>query len=236
MRRARTHEEQVVSSYGYLSGYNVAKSIVDQVATLKRYFSQIGTCDYALPTTTAEGTEGVFAIPKWQLIAPTYGEAVALVLVALMEQRGILKVANVWCRESRFSPEHLRETLKKTEAFKVLAEQQKGYDTLVVDAQFGIEHRDKSTRHAREMFQCNEFGLGAFEVGIMLLTHPERLAHYDDLWIDCAGDEHSFKADGQFLGVPCFRLNYDGQLEFGRNVAGGECLAYGSASGFLPQS
>jgi hypothetical protein len=30
---------------------------------------------------------------------------------------------------------------------------------------------------------ANECGLGAFAIGIMLLTHPERLKHYDDLWI-----------------------------------------------------
>jgi hypothetical protein len=32
-----------------------------------------------------------------------------------------------------------------------------------------------SVQEAREKFAPNEVGLGAYEVGIILLTHPERL-------------------------------------------------------------
>ena len=83
--------------------------------------------------------------------------------------------------------------------------------------------------------EVNECGLGAFAVGIMLLTHENRLKHYDDLWIDCAGDEYAPGAGGGFSRAPCF--NFDGaDLEFGARDVGGAVDGYGSASVFLPQA
>ncbi|MCX6780608.1 MAG: hypothetical protein NT003_00595 [Candidatus Magasanikbacteria bacterium] len=224
--------EQVASTSGYLSGYKAPTPIADQVVALKRYFSKLGTCDEVLAVTKAEGTEGSFAIPKWQLLAPTYGEAVELVLAALRAQRGDGKFVSF--RKGELGPKRLRETSKKADVFKTLAEQQKGHDILVVDAQFGIEHRGESVRRARVLFQGNEFGLGAFEIGIMLLTHPERLLDINDLRVDCSGDEYSFDADGRFDGAPHFLFN-DGQLEFGADDVMGMNVDSGSASGFLRQ-
>ncbi len=83
----------------------------------------------------------------------------------------------------------------------------------------------------------NECGLGAFAVGIMLLTHPERLQHYDDLWIDCAGDEfHDPQgSDAPFDRAPLFYF-YDGKLKFGAGWCGDAGGFYGSASGWsVPQ-
>ena len=80
-----------------------------------------------------------------------------------------------------------------------------------------------------------QFGLGAFAVGCMLLTHPERLQHYDDLWVDCAGDEFSPDADGAFGMAPYF-YSSGGALKFDTYFVGhahGHC---GSASGFVSQS
>jgi len=51
----------------------------------------------------------------------------------------------------------------------------KHHDILVVPAQFGLRHRGRSVRRVREVMNANEFGLGVFAIGIMLLTHPERL-------------------------------------------------------------
>src|SRR5262249_34336611 len=54
-----------------------------------------------------------------------------------------------------------------------------------------ILHRGRSVHTAREvMGRRRQFVLGAFAVGIMLLAHPERLQHNDDLWSYCAGDEY----------------------------------------------
>ena len=79
----------------------------------------------------------------------------------------------------------------------------------------------------------SEFGLDAFAVGIMLLTHPERLVAYEDLWIDCAGDEYLPDADGQFEYAPCF-LFIDGKGKFDAGWFGDALEGCGSASGFVP--
>jgi hypothetical protein len=116
-------------------------------------------------------------------------------------------------RDGELGPNQLRQSQKSTTMFQKLGDEQNGHDILVVPAQFGIRHRGRSVRRAREVMNANECGLGAFAIGIMLLTHPERLKHYDDLWIDCAGDEFAPDADGGFSGSPCFRFGGDG-VEF----------------------
>ena len=122
---------------------------------------------------------------------------------------------------------------KTASVFQKLAEEQNGFDILVVAAQFGLRHRGRSVRRVREILLGNEFGLGAFAVGIMLLAYPELLAHYDDLWIDCAGDEFAPDADGDFSESPIFYFD-DDRLWFSTydvSYASEDC---GSVSGFLP--
>lgn len=68
----------------------------------------------------------------------------------------------------------------------------------------------------------------------MLLTHPERLVSYDDLWIDCAGDEYAPVAVGGFSGAPFFSF-VGGEVEFAADWFDDARSDYGSASGFLPQ-
>ncbi len=223
--------EEVSSNYGYLSGYREAKPIADQLATLRQYFPNLGDADESIAAQERPAnSEGWFAIPRWQTIASTYGEAVQTVLDALKKQRG--KLENY--RKGQLGPEYLRETNRKRLAFEKLASEQTGRDVLVVAAQFGLRHRGRSVRRARVVMGGGEFGLGAFEILIMLLTHPERLANYDDLWIDCAGDEYSPDAVGQFEYAPYVHFD-GGQLKFDTHwfaYAYGYC---GSASGFSPQ-
>jgi hypothetical protein len=106
----------------------------------------------------------------------------------------------------------------------------------VVPAQFGIRHRGRSVRRAREVMSANECGLGAFAIGIMILTHPERLSHYNDLWIDCAGDEFDDPDSGvRFDCAPCFEFDGD-EVKFVTDYVVSASGSYGSASGFGPQS
>ena len=223
-------DEEVSSNYGYLSGYREAAPIAEQMRILRDYFPELGDPDetIAAQERTSNG-EGYFCIPRWQLIASTYNEAVEKVLDALSKQR---KGKFVNYRKGELGPDRLRETDRKRLAFERLSAEQ-GRDVLIVAAQFGIYHRGRSVRRARAIMPGLEFGLGAFEIGIMLLTHSIRLQHLDDLWIDDPGDEYSPGADGQFGGAPCFVSG--GGLGFGASFvdcAGGCC---GSASGFLPQ-
>lgn len=225
-------DEEVGSSYGYLSGYT-PKDIREQVQVLEQLFPGVGKANEALAGgTLPPQAEGWFAIPRWSKIAPTYHEALQKVLGLIKQNRGG-KFHNY--REGQLGQERLRRVSRTEAGFKKSKVDQADYDILVVPAQFGIRHRGRSVRHAREIFLTNEFGLGAYEIGIMLLTHPERLQHYDDLWIDCAGDEYDDPDAGDRFGRAPFFSFYGGQVGFDSRWFYGACERYGSASVFLPR-
>ncbi len=225
-------DEEVESNYGYLSGYK-PKGITEQTNRLRELFPGIGYADEKLAEgTLPPNTEGWFAIPRWEKIAPTYNEAVQKVLDMIKQTRNG-KFYNY--REGQLGPERLRQTARGQKLWEVLGNEQKDNDILVVPAQFGLRHRGRSVRRAREVMQVNEFGLGAFAIGIMILTHPERLMNYDDLYIDCAGDEFDDPvADVRFDHAPVFDFD-GGRVEFGTSWFGYARGYYGSASAFVPQ-
>lgn len=225
-------DEEVESKYGYLLGYK-PKGITEQTNRLRQLFPGIGFADEKIALgQLPKNTEGWFAIPKWQTVAPTYGEAVQKVLDMIKQTRN---GAFHNYREGQLGPDRLRQSAKTAAVFQKLGDEQKDHDILVVPAQFGLRHRGRSVRCAREVFMGNEYGLGAFAVGIMLLTHPERLMHYDDLWIDCAGDEFDNPdSDDRFDRVPFFEFD-GGRVRFGTLWFDRALDSYGSASGFVPQ-
>ena len=224
-------DEEVESSYGYLSGYK-PKGITEQTNILRQLFPGIGFANEKLAEQPLPpNAKGWFAIPKWQSVAKTYNEAVQKVLDLIKKQR---KGMFYNWREGKLGEKYFRQHERTAKKLETLAEQQKDYDILVVATQFGLRHRGRSVRRAREVFTANEFGLGAFEIGCMLLTHPERLQHYDDLWIDCAGNEYAPDADGDFSRAPYFGFN-DGRVEFVTGWFDCARASCGSASGFLPQ-
>jgi hypothetical protein len=219
--------EEIPSNYGYPSGYSL-KSIAEQTRILRDLFP--GLCfahEKLAARTLPEGAEGYFAIPRWDKLGSTYSHAVERVLAELSKQRAG-KFYDY--REGKLCNQYFRQE----EAFQKLDGQQKGYDIFVIPAQFGLRYRGCSVRHAREMMNTNEFGLGAFAVGIMLLTHPERLIDLNDLWIDCAGDEYSPSTDGRFGIAPFFSFRGH-KLEFAADWFGRARADCGSVSGFLPQ-
>ena len=224
-------DEEVESSYGYLSGYK-PKGITEQTNRLRELFPGIGYANEKLAEgVLPENAEGWFAIPRWEKVAPTYGEAVQKVLDLIKQTRN---GAFYNYRDGELGPDQLRQSAKAKSMFQKLGDEQKDQDILVVSAQFGIRHRGRSVRRAREVMNANECGLGAFAIGIMLLTHPERLQHYDDLWIDCAGDEFAPDADDDFSRSSYFEFDGD-RVKFGSSVVDIAYAYYGSASVCLPQ-
>ncbi len=223
-------DEEIGSNHGYLSGYRKPKSIAEQIKVLRRLFPGIGFADeklaeQALPS----NAEGWFAIPRYEVVAASYNAAVEKVLELIKQQR---KGSFCNWREGKLEAKYLRQHERTVKKLEALAEQQKGYDILVVAAQFGLRHRGRSVRRAREVFTDNEFGLGAFAIGCMLLTHPERLQDYDELWIDCAGDEYA-PATGVFSTAPYLLFDV-GEVRLDAGWFGNACDRYGSATGFLP--
>lgn len=224
-------DEEVASNFGYVSGYRKPKCISEQIALLRQAFPGIDSANQTIANwPVPDGAEGWFAIPRWEAIARNYGEAVEKVLAALSDRCGGCCINY---REGKLGAPYLRQTDATNAAFQKLSDCQKGHSILVLPAQFGILHRGRSVRRVRELMSVNEFGLGAFAVGMMLLSHPERLRHYDDLWIDCPGDEYSPDADGNFENSPYFGF-YGGWLEFQTGKFEDANDLYGSASGFLP--
>jgi hypothetical protein len=222
-------DEEVESSYAYPKGYKV-KGITEQTNILRQLFPGIGFADEKLvEQPLPPNAEGLFAIPKWQTIAPTYGEAVEKVLAMIGSKRAFHNY-----RKGQTGPEYLRQHAKTVKMFQKLGDEQKDHDILVVPCQFGLRHKGRSVRRAREVFMANEFGLGAFAIGIMLLTHPEREVQLEQLHVDCAGDEYSPGAGGRFENAPYFRFG-DGEVVFGTLWFGNARVGCGSASAFLSQ-
>lgn len=227
-------DEEVKSSYAYPGGYKL-KGLTEQTNILRQLFPGVGFSDpdlreqvvtgrLALP----ENAEGWFAISRWEKFAPTYGEAVQVVLAKLGSTRTFHNY-----REGQLGPDRLRQHERTVKMFQTLGDRQKG-DILIVPAQFGLLHRGQSVRRAREVFKTNEFGLGTFAVACMLLTHKERLVQWEQLHVDCAGDEYAPEAGSRFEIAPLFGFSAGG-VRFGTDWTDRAFEGYGSVSAFLPQ-
>ena len=130
------------------------------------------------------------------------------------------------------SAQYLRQSERSKLAETILTDQQPGNDILVVGAQAGMLHRGSSARRTRVAMAGNEFGLGVFALGCMLLTHPERLSTGDTLMIDCSGDEYSVRGDYSFDRVPLFDYDMAG-IEFSVFYNDRARNLWGSPTGFL---
>ena len=227
-------DQQVSSSYGYLSGYTKPNPITDQIAILTNLFTDIRgvTAMRELADTELNPlAEGWCAIPDWHLIAPTYPQAVQKILDLIKKTRG--RLYNY--REGQIDDRHLRESKRSQRAWDMIRSSQPNCGILLVQAQFGLRHAGKSVLRALETMPYSyEFGLGAYANGVMILTHQNRLANYDDLWIDCAGDEWSWDADGSFGRAPLLFFD-DEQVGFDASGMSDTSGRYGSSSAFLPQ-
>jgi hypothetical protein len=220
-------DEEVGSNRVYPPTYRV-RPVEAQVTELRKLFPALGSCQEKLSRKPLpEGAEAWFAIPRWQALAPTYNQAVELVIEVLATKR---KFSNRIV--GKLGDKFLRQTERSKLAEKILAEQQQGNDFVVVGAQAGMLHRGSSARRTRVSMAGNEFGLGVFAMACMLLTHPERLSTGDTLMIDCSGDEYSVRGDYTFDRVPLF--DYDiGGIEFSIFYEDRARNLWGTPTGFL---
>jgi hypothetical protein len=175
-----------------------------------------------------EQKEGMFTIPKWTKIAKTYNEAVEKALSVLAKERNFYN----W-REGKLNKDFLKETEKKKNLMKELYKQKGDY--ISFPAQLGEKYQGKSVEDARDLMEINEFGLGAYEMACILISHPNILTKNEDLWIDCVGDEYSPGADGQFVFAPYFGF-FDGMVRFVARWVSDVSGHFGAASAFFPQS
>jgi len=234
--------EEGESSYTYPPEYKGPRPIVEQIAAIAKIFNLDPTraLEYVghLPQ-LPEGAEGWFAVPSVDALAAKhfsevvdpaeqYCRAIQLVHAKIAVSR---KFYNY--REGQITPTKLRLSVRTTEFLAKIAESQPG-DILIIAGQLGMLHSGRSIRRARERFMYNEFGFGSLIIGSIVLTHPERLVRWEELDMDCAGDEFDPHADGSFDGAPSFRFG-DGGVKFGAYNISRFHDRFGSASGFLPQ-
>jgi len=241
-RRANKYKnEEVQVAYSYPKEYKGPKPIADQVKAIAKIFGldSAEALEYAkhLPA-LPEGAEGWFAIPSVdglaqkrfpEVIDPAekYCRALQIVHQKIAESRSFTN----W-RDGQIDTAHLRVSTRALEAMSKIAEQQKG-DILVIAAQLGKRHKGRSVRRAREVFVASEYGLTSVAIGSIVLVHPERLVRWEELDMDCAGDEFSDGGDGCFGHAPCFHF-YD-WAKFVTNDVSRAYGLYGSSSGFVSQ-
>ncbi|MBI2625137.1 MAG: hypothetical protein HYW70_02295 [Candidatus Nealsonbacteria bacterium] len=224
--------EEASSNYGYPQGYAV-KPISEQLVELSKHFkslnnSSVLACSNELPALPA-GAEGWFAVPRWEKVASSYNEAVKKVLYLIGKTRNFYN-----CRKYALGPKYLRLSERTAVALQMICEKQKG-DFLLIPAQFGLTHRGRSVRRVRVVYAPHEFGLGSFIAGCMILSHPERLVQWEQLHIDCPGDEYSPGADGRFDSAPIFFF-VDSEVKFNAFWVSLAREHDGSASGFVSSS
>jgi hypothetical protein len=222
-------DEEAVSRREYPTNYKV-RPIEAQVTELKKYFPKLGSCMEKLGRKPLpDGAEAWFAIPSWQAVAPTYNIAVEMLIDILASKRRFDNRI-----VGKLGAAYLRQSERTKLAEKILAEQQPGTDIHVVAIQAGLLHRGCSARRSRVVMATNEYGLGAFALGCMLLTHPERLCNADTLMIDCSGDEYSIRGDGVFDRVPLYDYDLSG-IEFSIFYEDRARFLWGTPTGFMVQ-
>lgn len=233
--------EVVSSSYTYPKEYKM-KPIEEQVKFIAEKFgldpTQALEFIKVLPA-LPEGAEGWFAIPKVSSVAKKhfsaitdsaeqYCEATKLVHSKLAESRSFYNY-----REDQITTAQIRQHPRTISFLEQLESEQQG-DILILAVQYGLRHKGKSVRRARETFSGNEFGLGAFALGCMALVHPDRYVRWEKLNTDCAGDEFAPGAVGVFSRAPVFYF-YDDKLKFDARAVSYAYVCFGSASAFVPQ-
>ena len=218
-------EDTIVSEYGYPAGWRL-KGIEQQLLVLEQFFPGL-TFEAEVPASLPGGAEGWLLVPKPSRIARSYNEA----LQRLLSLGTSARPRFLNSRDGRLGLEHLRLTEETGRVLHELERSTPG-DYLVLAVQCGQQHRAKSVSQARTAYGEKEFGLGPFEVACLLITHPDRLADYEHLGIDCPGCEYATTPGGDFAYSLCFTWGEEG-LYLDCSTVAGAAPGFGSASGFL---
>lgn len=233
--------DEVHSNCEYPAEYKGPKPIEEQIIALAEIFGldPSHAFEYVknLPK-LPDGAEGWFAIPSVDALAAKHFpevidpaakhcRAVQLVHTKIPDSRLFYDY-----RDGQITQEQLRVHSRTAHAMDFIAERQSGHEIMIVAAQLGMRHRGRSIRLARGVFVDSEFGLGSLAVCSIVLTHPNRLVHTDELHMDCPGDEFSSRADDDFSSAPWISF-IRGQVVLGAYFVDRPRSYIGSVSGFL---
>ncbi len=242
-RSNKFKDEEVMSSRIYPNGYAGPKPIKQQVEILLKHFPGLDPepafrymRDIYPKLNLPNWVEGAFAVPNEYVLAekfypqvkgrlPRYCAGVNLVLE---------KIAQTGRPFYNYCEGQVRRILRTTQMIDRLIEMQGGADIIIHPMQLGIRHAGRSVRRGRELYAKQEFGEGSLEVGSVVLTHPERLSCWEELDMDCAGDEFRPHAGDDFSHAPCFDFD-DGKAGFGASVVSDVLDDFGAVSAFLQE-
>lgn len=125
-------------------------------------------------------------IPHWECIAPTYSEALHIVLTKLRQQ-----LETKFGKRYDLKPNSTQLNLgdQTDKLYRELREQQPGADLLLVPAKFDIFNPSPGQGDIKKVHEQG-VKMGAFAVCVMLLVHADLLVEYTDIQVNIEGDEH----------------------------------------------
>lgn len=224
MDSLQNHRES--RAVGYPPTFSV-RSIEEQLQMLLQCFPCLTPPSRrltAVPLTLPRGPfgiDGLFVIPRFEAVAIDYHEAVCLVLTLLGSRRPVKN----WLANTRRSG-----AIRMTECYQSYWASMTDSESFVfMAAQSGRRFRNWAPAQVRHRLAPNEFSLGAFAVGCILLTHPERFSERC-LWIDCPGDEY-INPGCVSTSVPFFSY-HNGVINFDASASDAAGPRSGSATGF----
>jgi hypothetical protein len=187
--------EEVASTIKYPDDYVGPPNIDDQLATLRKYFPDVGDANKRLIGMIKNGKKpendhanedrGYWCIPHWSALGSTYSEAIDRCIAMIKHVHGDAKVIDE--THDCLKESHILQTQNKVRIMDILHKKQNAM-TIIIEAQFGIRHRGRSSNYANRMMPSREYSLGIYENLIMLLLCPQRLSD-NALGIDAAGDQ-----------------------------------------------
>jgi hypothetical protein len=233
--------EKTEPKYFYPKGWH-PKSMNTQLAVLSKEYSYLGGNSHVLSIAdhldVPSDADGLFVIPKLSVVADTlgindpFGKGYGQLLEqAVLKKLGKSRKFDNW-REGQLGPKQIKMLPSAVSALKNLEEVTLG-DYLVIAAQTGKKYAGYSVRNALWKIEHSqkEFPLPAWVVGHILLTHPERIAKFENSAIDCPGDEYSPSGNAEFSCAVYFYFNNE-NLYFHSHWTGNVSYGFGSASGF----
>jgi len=231
-------KERVKQAWFYPEGWTVP-SIDKQIESAGRVFLGIDLSKVSARVSqlmpVPEGADGIALIPKvshlgkrWGLEDPygkNYGRIVEQVLALIASSRPFYN----WC-EGDLGPSHRIHANVKQLLMRLEAETPG--DVLTLPMSFGNLYAGCSPRHARwEALHQNQLPLGAAQVGCLLLTMPDRLTDWAQLFVDAPADEYNWRLGGRWSFSPFFY--YQDLLKFREHEADVAHSYFGSAVAFL---
>jgi len=232
-------DEKVSQSYYYYPQGWAVPSIVELKERTAKLFEGIDLShvdELAGSITVPANADGIALIPKiaylgklWGIEDP-YGSGYCQVVVKVVELLGNSRAFYNY-REGELGENYIRLHEQVKHLLKQKEDETPG-DVLVLPFNFGNLYAGYSARNARwESLHSAQLPLGSAQVGCLLLVMPERLVAYENLFIDCPGDEYNWGAGGGWSHYPYFYFR-DDQLEFYADYSDGASGGCGSAVAF----